>query len=496
MVLPVTKSPGWKGGSTRAPSHRWSLLLLGLVSVLVVMVMNTNDPYSDSEYSVEAYAADVVDSVSAGVTDISETVTVISETVSSLTRCDPTKAGGGDYDDDDQIEDGVDKENTKESTNKSGFVSTSTTSIQEYNDEEVHKTATVMGMATGYNLETYQRFVGSLRKTGYEGNIILVVSPDIGNESSDYLNSKNVVMHRVTYVKCSHPVNADIAAKDPSEIKNSHTKELVTCVEPYPELKHRWARFPLLGDLLRKCGGQENPETTCGGPVLVTDVRDTFFQRNPFGPEAPRVVGLQLFAEHYTIRTTHWLVDWPVGDCKGVHYDEPMICSGTTIGTRQAMLDYIEIFHQEMKTWMADEKCCCFETNGDDQSMHNYLYYSGMLEGVTGGVLVAKNRDALVHTVGAHGSMIFNTHKEVKDELLKAKGKPEPRNAHHVPYDLNYHENNGGKNWLGLHYGLTDKEGYFVDFDGSRSFIVHQYDRLGPQFEVFMRREKGQIFLP
>ena len=81
MVLPVTKSPGWKGGSTRAPSHRWSLLLLGLVSVLVVMVMNSNDPYSDSEYSVEAYAADVVDSVSAGVTDISETVTVISETV-------------------------------------------------------------------------------------------------------------------------------------------------------------------------------------------------------------------------------------------------------------------------------------------------------------------------------------------------------------------------------------------------------------------------------
>ena len=56
---------------------------------------------------------------------------------------------------------------------------------------------------------------------------------------------------------------------------------------------------------------------------------DTFFQRNPFGPEAPKVHGLQVFMEHYTIRTTHWLVDWPVGDCKNIHYDEPMICSGT-----------------------------------------------------------------------------------------------------------------------------------------------------------------------
>jgi hypothetical protein len=34
-----------------------------------------------------------------------------------------------------------------------------------------------MGMASGYTLEVYQRFVGSLRHSGFTGNIILGVSP-------------------------------------------------------------------------------------------------------------------------------------------------------------------------------------------------------------------------------------------------------------------------------------------------------------------------------
>jgi hypothetical protein len=124
----------------------------------------------------------------------------------------------------------------------------STTSIVETNDPELHKTATVMAMATGYKLIDYQHYVGSLRKTGYEGNIILVVAPDIDKESESYLKMKGVVMHKVQYVTCSHPVNADLM-KDVDKL-HSDEKELVTCVHPYPTLKHRWARFPLLRDLL------------------------------------------------------------------------------------------------------------------------------------------------------------------------------------------------------------------------------------------------------
>mmetsp|Transcript_8929 Transcript_8929/g.12706 ORF Transcript_8929/g.12706 Transcript_8929/m.12706 type:complete len:466 (+) Transcript_8929:133-1530(+) len=375
-------------------------------------------------------------------------------------------------------------------------INTSTVTPTSHNDPDLHKTATVMAMATGYSVSDYRRYVGSLRKTGYEGNIILVVAPDIGRSEEEYLTRMNVTMHKVQHTKCTH--NAFQNAKESSQ-KNGHTMELLTCVHPYPKLKHRWARFPLLRDLLKDCGGKPNPSETCGGPVLISDMRDTFFQRNPFGPEAPIVQGLQVFEEHYTIRTTHWLVNWPLGDCKNVHYDEPMLCSGTTIGTRQAMLDYLEIFHGEMMVWMEDTNCH-FEINGDDQTIHNYLYYSGMLQNVTGGVHAVKNRDGLVHTVGALGSLIFNTHKREKEQLrdaqARARGQGSNPNfsANGEKFDLSAKEDpSTSKNWLGLHYGLTDKDGYFTQYNGSRSFVIHQYDRFGHQFVNWLQRNSKKI---
>jgi len=367
----------------------------------------------------------------------------------------------------------------------------STTNVVDPNDPDLHETATVMAMATGYKIGDYHRFVGSLRKTGYRGNIVLVVAPDIRPLEERYLTLQNVTMHKVEHTECTHSAFKPNKDEKTGKIRDAHQKELMTCVHPYPNLKHRWARFPLLRDLLKNCGGKPDPERTCGGPVLITDMRDTFFQRNPFGPDAPRVRGLQVFEEHYTITTKHWLVDWPVGDCKNVHYDRPMLCSGTTIGTRDAMLSYLGIFHDEMDRWMADPKCH-FDINGDDQSMHNYMYYSGMLDDVPGGVVAVKNRDGLVHTVGAMGSLIFETHK-IQKKLLR--GEKNFKGGNSEPFDLSAEENpDQTKNWLGLHYGLTDKDGYFAQYDGSRSFVVHQYDRFGANVADWMKKNAKDIY--
>lgn len=196
-----------------------------------------------------------------------------------------------------------------------------------------------MGFATGYDLHIYKRFVGSLRHTGYAGNIILAVNPTIDDETERYLLEKNVTMKKVQFVECTHQtlnVSEAVAA-------GTHGKEMLSCVAPYHYLKSRWGRFPLLRDALEAC-------KTCSGPVLISDVRDTFFQCDPFGTEAPEISGdgLQVFEEDPRMRTTNWLVEWPVRECKGMSFDEPMLCSGTTVGTRQAMLDYLDIMHQEM----------------------------------------------------------------------------------------------------------------------------------------------------
>jgi hypothetical protein len=339
-------------------------------------------------------------------------------------------------------------------------------------------TATVMAMATGYGLDDYQRFVGSLRNTGYKGYIILAVSPDVPSHIENYLLSQSVAVKKVQYVNCSHPLATQDTRTEQQQ--NDHDKEILTCVHPYPNLKHRWARFPLLRDYLVEC-------TTCTGPVLITDMRDTIFQRDPFGADAPPVNSLQVFEEHYTIRTTHWLVDWPVFDCKGVRFDKPMLCSGTTIGTRETMIEYLRVMHAEMVDWMNDPKCCCFPINGDDQSMHNYLFYSGKLDHVA---VAVPNRMGIVNTVGAQGALIWDAHLQAKREMLKKMGKDEGT-ANQYPFDIDTEHGNEPGNWLGLQYGMTDKDGYFVNYNGERSFVAHQIDRLG--FPIYEWIEGGLL---
>jgi len=53
-------------------------------------------------------------------------------------------------------------------------------------------TATVISMATGYDLDTYELFVGSLRKSGYRGMIMLAVDVHTPPEVLKYFEYRNV----------------------------------------------------------------------------------------------------------------------------------------------------------------------------------------------------------------------------------------------------------------------------------------------------------------
>ena len=178
-----------------------------------------------------------------------------------------------------------------------------------------------------------------------------------------------------------------------------------------------------------------------------------------------------------------------------------MPCSGITIGTRNAVPDYLNILHRERSVWRNDPKCNSFKINGDDQSMHNYLYYSGMLlDKIRGGFVAVQNRNGIVHTAGATGGLIVNHlteqkrifEKELKQNSIvttrtRLSGAAELEKTMFTPTEQMVNDNkNNHRNWLGTQFGLTDAEGYFVDFDGSRSFVVHQYDRFGPGLNSWM----------
>lgn len=336
--------------------------------------------------------------------------------------------------------------------------------------------ATVMGYATGYAVPTYKKFVGSLRNSGFKGHIILAIAPDADEKVTNYLASRNVIMHKVKFIECTYELMKE------EEETSPHDRETRTCMAPYAHLKARWGRFPLLRDYLEEC-------KTCTGPVLVSDVRDTLFQRDPFGSGDPEPKGLQVFQEFVGLRTDNWIVDHIIRMCKGdddplLGKRLPMLCSGTTIGTRQAMLDYLDAMHDEMKIWM-NTPSCRLQISADDQSIHNYLYYNGKFKNAES----IPNRMGIVHTIGNPGARIH----ELAMEYQKVHNVSIPEHQQLAPLRMMKSKT---QRWMAKEFSMTDDEGFVLDFDGTRSRVVHQYDRLGLFMETWFTQFSGLVDTP
>ena len=137
-----------------------------------------------------------------------------------------------------------------------------------------------------------------MQYSGYQGQIFLGLDPVVKDDCIvPYLISQNVsqnvTIKYLSYVKCNSFNEAVLQSNDGDQ----------NCAHPYPDLKIRWSRFPLWRDWLQEC-------KVCTGPVLVTDVRDVVFQRNPFSSKyASNVRGLQIFddpLEHVSV--SYWFV--------------------------------------------------------------------------------------------------------------------------------------------------------------------------------------------
>ena len=346
--------------------------------------------------------------------------------------------------------------------------------VQQYGEQKMRydsSDATVLAMAQGYKLSVHRKFVGSLRKSGFTGTIMLATEPELQNGVEEYLLSNNVTILRLNYTECQHKILQE------NEVKDHKDKECNTCIAPYNDVKIRWGRFPFLRDALLKC-------KTCTGPVLVSDVRDTIFQRDPFGDGAPEIEGLHLFAEWRLNHAAHSFISVPIEKCKkDIVLDRsmgPMICSGTTIGTREAVIGYLDTMYNEMVEWMKDTNCWSKKAGGD-QAIHNYLYYAGKFEHLQPRVFAP--REGIVNTVGAQGVQLSKIHHKFGQAINRA-----PQN---LPYLMS--DPDKGQ-WLPVGYDMTDKKGYFIDFNGERSRVVHQYDRFGNHVQRWIEQNEGKLW--
>jgi hypothetical protein len=333
----------------------------------------------------------------------------------------------------------------------------------------------VVAFAAEYPLESYVTFVGSLRESGFDGDIVLAVSaidlsdPDI----REYLSaSEHVVVYSPNRTCYNLEGEAVESAKGGSRVcecpgmfsrgDGPGAPELLP--DPRPPRTLATLRYELYWLMIQPY----RPHSW----ILVIDARDTFFQSNPFAtvPRATDPSGssglLYYFGENVDAtrigrskQNAKWVAS-SYGTRVGQRLkDKPTICSGATMGERVAVAAYASAIVSE-----SDETSVVL--TGADQGFHNFLYYSGKLSNVR----------------EIHDIVVFDQGTGIVNNLGAMRTKP-------------LHSWGHGGILRDIHDATGRKVGYQVlNWDGSISPVVHQFDR-HKELTKYFATQRGRQFL-
>lgn len=234
-----------------------------------------------------------------------------------------------------------------------------------------------------------------------------------------------------------------------------------------------------------------------------------------------------VFEEIYpNLTTSHWLTHIPVQKCRQTNILKnntlPMLCSGSTIGSREGIIQYIDAMVEEFDYWKIHDKCRS-DMVGDDQAIHNYLFYKnkfGVLD--QNDAISIPHRMGAIHVVGYQADKIFR--KAIQDafddanksnnystttsglphfkDLMDAEtwvnsnGFRVGTNQNHIPTSW---KDRLGQPQLAKHntnQNLVDpKTGFILNNDGiTPSPQVHQFDRFGLYVQRYIDRMTNEVW--
>lgn len=201
----------------------------------------------------------------------------------------------------------------------------------------------ILGLAAGYHYGDVRPFLVSLERTGYTGETVLFVSGT--TRGLDRMRG-----HRARIIKI----------KRPAKLENV----------PYNGL-----RYFLYRDYLESVSQNY-------GRILISDVRDVIFQRDPFTYPWPAGLNATLEDRRVTVAScpfnARWVREHLGADALAAIGHNPVSCSGTTVGDHGAMLDYLEKMIGRLYPPTTGERMA-----GYDQGVHNMLIHAGKLAHVT-----------------------------------------------------------------------------------------------------------------
>ncbi len=238
----------------------------------------------------------------------------------------------------------------------------------------------VLGAVSGLDIAAIRPFLYSLHSTSFQGEVALLVS-NTDAKTLQELNKLGVITF-------------EMPLPFPMQI-NSH-------------------RYFAYQAFLAEHGNRYRH-------ILLTDVRDVFFQHNPFDISMPSPLNCFLEDKRTSIGTsslnTAWVAAGYGKKTLKMLRDKAISCSGVTLGTSNAIQAYTAQMTQELMAVHRRTPNLLYVIIGLDQGVHNVLLYSHLLDATH----LFSNEDGPVLTMGYMQEYEFVYSEQ--GELCNAAGK-------------------------------------------------------------------------
>lgn len=245
----------------------------------------------------------------------------------------------------------------------------------------------IIGAIKNYKWKDVEPFVISLKKTGYTGDIIFFANNN-DEETIQTLEGHGVTLipfeEKYPYVEKQYQIDMGILPSIYS--RNLHVFSM------------RYIPYYLY---LKNCGKiYQN--------IMVTDVRDVYFQKDPFDFEINNSLCCFLESEEWPIKKSlfnYQEIKIAFGDEEAKKIEDKLIsCCGTTIGPQQYIVSYLEKMIELI-----------LKGNGDillDQGTHNYIVWNNLIKAP---IVFFKNHEGPIFTAGYEKKIYKNKQGDIVD---------------------------------------------------------------------------------
>ena len=255
----------------------------------------------------------------------------------------------------------------------------------------------VIGAYTGLPARLVEPFAQSLRTAGFNGRFVVLaglcgpeekeqlrsLADDVVDLDAEYASPPGAMRHLLSFLRSTRGFRGHVyplAFQALARGSFRRWSNLEYNLEGLQSLRYRHYR-----DYLAAL----DPEPDV---VMLTDLRDVVFQRDPF---AEPVSGLELYLEDDSVRigdepfNTRWIRNlYGAAELDRLR-DRRVSCSGTVVGTRAGVLQYLD----EMISEIAPRRR---PMGSHDQGVHNALLQHGRFDRLT----VVANGRGRVLTMG------------------------------------------------------------------------------------------------